>query len=800
MKQFKATYKQTKFIMSDARVACFIGGVGCIGGETLIGSVPVSSLTTAKSPFPVPTMWGWSLAATAFPKGLARLYHVVTDADPRGIWATAEHLFLTPRGWTPLGELLETSSRTFSLACCDISHDRPESETGKDFLAHCLGSLRSSDERSTPLGLDAASKWQQLRKTDDGRKEALALADLLSKSCFSDLVCCLQSCSLDVEHPSSRAFVELLRRLRHILFQSLGLTYQTDTFQQSPFLEEGASEFFFQREDSIRVCEESPALPPVRCGTPEELCTKRDASSNYLQRGLPKVLELLWSYVSLSVLGMQQNQHHYSTRWGHGQVIDERDDIYYDVYVPGVASYIAGGVVNHNSGKTASGAVKATKKINEGKPGIIVAPDFPQFSKSTFPEFLKWAPMSRCTNAHLDHPHTNKKELHFNVKGQDVVVYYGGIDDEQSWAGPNVNWVWFDEGARKRTRKAFDILMARTRIGDSPQVFLTTTPAGTSHWLYDVCVKGIFDDKIVKLLRENGYTKEIVEYVTASTAENQENIDPFQYLFLTGMYSNKLREQELEGQFVSMEGAVWEALDMSDEGRNCSISAEYIPGVPVEWWVDDGFVEGHPRVIFMAQIVPPKIHVFNEYVAIGELAEDSVSAALSAGYPKPSVSYVDSSAAELRSRLWREGIDTVAATHSVEEGIKRTASWICDGDGKSHLVFHPRCAFARKEMPAYYREDKSTKPVKAEDNASDAVRYGLWSKDRDEIWSGKTPDYHAMKRAALQQEQGASEIIVPSGDMTQYIMANPGDTNALLKWYQHKIETANMRQASRRSA
>lgn len=464
---------------------------------------------------------------------------------------------------------------------------------------------------------------------------------------------------------------------------------------------------------------------------------------------------------------------------------------------------VAGFIAGVGAGKTAAGSVKSTKKISEGKNGIIVAPDFPQFAKSTWPEFVKWAPMSRCTNAHLDHPYTNKKELHFNINGQVVVVYYGGIDDEQSWAGPNVNWVWFDEGARKRTRKAFDVLMARTRVGKNPQVFLTTTPAGINHWLYDVFVGGIFDETTVKLLRENGYKGKIVDFVTASTAENKDHLDPFQYLFLTGMYTNKLRQQELEGQFISMEGAVWEGLDMAEGGRNCQPTAEYLSGVPVEWWVDDGFVEGHPRIILMAQVVPPKIHVFNEYTSVGELAEDSVRHALAAGYPKPSVAYVDSSAAELRSRLWREGIDTVAATHPVDEGIKRTASWICDGVGAAHIVFHPRCAFARKEMPVYYRETKSSRPVKTDDNVSDAVRYGLWNKDRDEIWSGVGPDYAVLaqnvENQLAAQGQNLGEILVASSELTRHVLSHPGDTDALMRWYQGRMTAdSNMRSGSSR--
>jgi len=460
------------------------------------------------------------------------------------------------------------------------------------------------------------------------------------------------------------------------------------------------------------------------------------------------------------VLGNISTYPNYITKWGTGQVVDEREDVFYDVYVPGVESYIAGGMVHHNSGKTASGAVLAVKKINEGKDGIIVSPDFPQLSRATWPEFMKWAPMSRCINAKLDHPFTQKKQLKFNVRGKIVTVYYGGIENEEGWAGPNVNWSWFDEGGRKRTKRAFEILSARIRVGENPQLFVTTTPAGTAHWLYDIFVKQDFPPEILEALHDAGYQGDLAEYIHVKTEENKDNLDPFYYLSLSSMYSGNAKKQELEGEFVSAEGVVWENLQLDEGGRNCTKEAEYIPGVPVEWWVDDGFTEGHPRIILFAQVVPPYINVFDEYYAVGELPELSIAAALEKPYAKPDEAYVDSAAAELRSRIWLADIDTFAATHPVEEGIKRTSSWICDGNKVGHLRFHPRCEYSRKQMPNYFRDPKTQKPIKDRDDVSDAVRYGIWPKDRETIWNSTTPNYTRllMDRRGLEEEQEQAKL------------------------------------------
>jgi len=462
---------------------------------------------------------------------------------------------------------------------------------------------------------------------------------------------------------------------------------------------------------------------------------------------------------------------------------------------------LAGGV---GSGKTASGSVLAVKKIGEGKDGIIVSPDFPQLSRATWPEFVKWAPMSRCINANLDHPFTQKKQLKFNVNGKIITVYYGGIENEEGWAGPNVNWAWFDEGGRKRTKRAFEILSARIRVGENPQLFVTTTPAGTSHWLYDVFVKQDFPKEILDALKEAGYQGKLAEYIHVKTEENKENLDPFYYLSLSSMYSGKAKDQELEGQFITAEGVVWENLDMNEGGRNCSIEADYIPGVPVEWWVDDGFTEGHPRVILFAQIVPPYINVFDELISLGKLPEISIAEALEKPYTRPSIAYVDSAAAELRSRIWLTDIDTVSATHSVSEGIKRTSSWICDANYMGHLRFHPRCTFARKQMPNYFRDPRTQEPIKDMDDVSDAVRYGLWTKDRETIWSSITPNYSKllMDRRGVEnaeaQEKEAERIKQAENDPLAHLFPSGIITpEGLDKLYAQQINASKMGRSRR---
>lgn len=379
------------------------------------------------------------------------------------------------------------------------------------------------------------------------------------------------------------------------------------------------------------------------------------------------------------------------------------------------------------SGKTAGGAVKAIQKIGAGESGIVVAPNFPHFTRSTWPEFSKWLPWSRVKNSHLEHPYTQRKELLLDINGKEVRILYGGIDEPKSWRGPTVNWFWFDEGAMRKNRDAFDVLCGRIRTGFRPQGWVTTTPSGVNHWLYDVFVKQDFDREFLDAFKKRAhiYDGKLVDRFHCDTSENIHN-DPLYYASLLTTYRGKFREQEVGGLFVSLEGLVWE--DFSEK-LNVTPDADYVSGVPVEWWIDDGYTRKHPRVFLLVQEIPPYINVFDEYVIIYEKAEVSIENVLNKGWPKAKVAYIDSSAAELRGRLEEQEVDTVGATHKIEEGIKHVAPFILSGENIRHLRFHPRCEFSPVSMASYNRDIRTNKPQALGDDVPDCVRYGLWFKD-----------------------------------------------------------------------
>jgi len=376
-----------------------------------------------------------------------------------------------------------------------------------------------------------------------------------------------------------------------------------------------------------------------------------------------------------------------------------------------VEHYVSAGLVHHNSGKTTIGTILALLKIQQGQPGFIAAPEFSQLGHATFPALFRWAPSTMLLNKNLNHPFTLNKTLLFSVNGAEVPVYYDSAVDYEGLTGASVNWCWLDEGARLKTRRAFDVLLARLREGPNPQFYITTTPRGQHTWFHDVVLQG----------KKAGE----LEIFFIPTRENEAHLSPGYIQTLETMYTGKMRDQELLGKFVTMSGAVFERLTE----ENITEAADYVEGVPTYWSCDEGFVAGHKRAICIFQVIPPFVNLVAGYSAIYELPETSIKKVLALPYPPPDVAYCDSSAAQLRGRLWESEIDTIKASHPVEDGITHLSSLICDGQGVRHLRIHPRAQEIYDELAGYAYDEVTGKPLKERDDWVDSVRYGTYHID-----------------------------------------------------------------------
>lgn len=211
-------------------------------------------------------------------------------------------------------------------------------------------------------------------------------------------------------------------------------------------------------------------------------------------------------------------------------------------------------------------------------------------------------------------------------------------------------------------------------------------------------------------------------------------------------YPSTPEEALAKGSF----GKVYPNFSLSD---NVSPDADYVPGYPIEWWIDDGFI--NPLVILMVQQrpwngYPDHLCIFNEIYITHTDHDEAIKMALTAGYPPPNIAWYDPSAIRLASRLQsarNEGIVETsgqslyelvppfvcqinAAYNGIAEGVKAVRHSIGKPDGMRLLQVHPRCENTIREMSNYALTETSAmagsdpRPVKEDDHTCDAIRYG----------------------------------------------------------------------------
>jgi predicted phage terminase large subunit-like protein len=211
------------------------------------------------------------------------------------------------------------------------------------------------------------------------------------------------------------------------------------------------------------------------------------------------------------------------------------------------------------SGKTVAGAQKSLIKLKAGESGMVMNPDFENLRTSTWPELRQWIPWDMVVPAHR----YRKDESWEAVKPFALAfmngskMYVKGLHDPESARGPNVNWLWYDEGGRDKTGLGWKIATGGVRIGKEPQAYVTTTPKGTLHWTYEFFIKQIFPEEVQKLMTEFAVDRPFIEYWFATIDENKDHLSPDFYATMLATYpSGWLRKQELEGQFANEEGTL----------------------------------------------------------------------------------------------------------------------------------------------------------------------------------------------------------------------------------------------------
>lgn len=207
------------------------------------------------------------------------------------------------------------------------------------------------------------------------------------------------------------------------------------------------------------------------------------------------------------------------------------------------------------SGKTASGAQKALQKIMAGESGAVMNPDFEQFRSSTWPEFRLWIPWNMVVPRQRvrAHPEWEPHKPFTLVFTNGARVICKGLKDPDAARGPNINWLWYDEGQRDLDGMGWKLAVAAVRVGHEPQAWVTFTPRGFGHWTYKLFVKqDISEESFAAFASQD---RPLVEWFRGSIDDNKDNLDPGFYASLLAAYPpGYLREQELKGEFVEAGG------------------------------------------------------------------------------------------------------------------------------------------------------------------------------------------------------------------------------------------------------
>lgn len=199
-------------------------------------------------------------------------------------------------------------------------------------------------------------------------------------------------------------------------------------------------------------------------------------------------------------------------------------------------SLYRGFVGGRGAGKSWVGAYDLIRRARPGRTYLIASPTGVLMQDTTWPTFQaiarqldRWDPATVRLSPYPTARLTTGATVRFRT-----------AEDPERLRGPNLSGVWLDE-ASLMSVEAFNVAIACLReAGEQGWLSATFTPRGLSHWTYEVF----------------GQSRPDTVIVHARTADNPFNPRGFADT-LALQYSPQRQRQELDGEFVSMEGAEW---------------------------------------------------------------------------------------------------------------------------------------------------------------------------------------------------------------------------------------------------
>ena len=367
------------------------------------------------------------------------------------------------------------------------------------------------------------------------------------------------------------------------------------------------------------------------------------------------------------------------------------------------------------SGKTRGFIARAINELlapaNRGQIGLLAEPTFPMIRDVLMGDLVQTL---------------NDFGIRYTLHKSEyrITTAYGQIllrsaENWERWRGLNLAWGGIDEVAQLKTAGAWDMLLSRIRADGTRAAFASSTPEGFN-FVYDLWGPGADDD---------------YELIKAKTTDNPYLPDDYIESLLNN-YSERMVDQYVNGEFVVMEGRVYEEYTKANED-----DWQYHPGLPVSVAMDFG--ANRPSILLIQKDLAGNDHIFHEITVRNKsthIQADKIREYLDKlGVVGDIVVYCDPAGANRQSAahitdiaiLAEHGFlpkyTTARALRAINAGVELVQGRFCNGAGKRSLFVNPKaCPNLHRSLQGYrYTVGARSIPDKdgVNDHDADALRY-----------------------------------------------------------------------------
>lgn len=193
---------------------------------------------------------------------------------------------------------------------------------------------------------------------------------------------------------------------------------------------------------------------------------------------------------------------------------------------------IVGFVGGRGAGKTWAGAYRVLKHAKRGAHYLVVAPTYTMLRDVCWPSVLEktWE---------LQFVGDTVRSRLVMILRNGATVFFRSADQPDRLRGLNIAGAWLDEASLMQ-RDVFDVVQLALRQGKGAWMACTFTPKGKSHWTYELF----------------GHSRPGVETIRCPTRQNPFLPQDFEER-VRAQTSATLLQQELEAEFIDVQGADW---------------------------------------------------------------------------------------------------------------------------------------------------------------------------------------------------------------------------------------------------